>query len=458
MIDSHAHLDFSQFDSDRNIVIHKAFESGIKAIVNIGTDLATSISTVELASRYENIYASIGVHPHDSQNCPNDYIQQIEKMAAEAAGKKIVAIGEIGLDYYRDLSPRDIQRKVFREQIDLALKLKLPIVAHIREAMDDALKILEESGIKRGVLHSFPGNIDEAAQAINMGFHISFAGPITYPKSTRASVAASIPLSRILTETDCPYLSPQVSRGKRNSPDNVRFVVEKLAELFSPYTFDDIDRITSLNAQKLFGFSLEAVPKIIYKIRRSLYINLTNRCSCNCYFCPRIGKGRGYVAGHYLLLKKEPTIKEVLDAIKNEHDFNEVVFCGLGEPTIRLAEMLEIASKLKKAGHFVRLDTNGHGSLINKIDIVPKLKGLIDKVSVSLNAADADTYIKLNKPDRGEEAYHALLKFIKDCVANGISADASVVELPQVNLDDCRKLAGQLGAGFRIRKYSKGDN
>jgi TatD DNase family protein len=453
MIDSHAHLDFSQFDTDRDDVIRTGFENGIEAVINIGTDIESSRRSIALASRFDNIYATVGIHPHDAGTCPRDYLETMRGMIKADNGRKIVAIGEIGLDYYRDLSPRDIQRDIFRNQLTLANELDLPVVVHIREAMEDSLKILTESNVRRGVLHSFPGNSIDSQQGIDLGFFISFAGPITYPKSSRPEVAAALPLSRILVETDSPYLTPQAFRGKRNRPEYVKFVIARLAEIFAPYTFEDIERITSHNARLLFNLPGDKISKIVYKIRQSLYINLTNRCTSNCHFCIRRNMSGGYVAGHYLFLKTEPSAADVLAAIDRENDFVEVVFCGLGEPTLRSKEMLEIAAAIKKRKIPVRLDTNGHGSLINKTDLPQKLVGLIDKASASLNAQDADTYVALCRPDRGKEAYHAMLDFIRGCVAVGIAVEASVVDLPEVDIEACRRLALNLGATFRIRKY-----
>jgi TatD DNase family protein len=447
MIDSHAHLDFSQYDADRDQVIKDGFDNGLEAVVNIGVDLETSRKSIELAEKYDKIYATVGIHPHDSR----DYLKQLENLTSH---KKVVAIGEIGLDYYRDHSPRDIQRRVFREQLDLAVKLDIPVVIHVREAMEDSFKILESSGIKKGVLHSFPGDEIEAKKALEMGFFISFAGPITYPKSTRARVATSLPLSKILAETDAPYLTPQAFRGKRNQPLYVRYVIEKLAETFLPYTFKDIERITSHNARLLFALPQDKDPRIVYKIRRSLYINLTNRCSCNCYFCPRSGSTGGFVSGHYLFLQSEPSLNDVMEAIEQESDFDEVVFCGLGEPTTRLKELLEIAEELKKRRHNIRLNTNGHGSLINKIDLPSKLAGNIDRVSVSLNAPDPDTYLKICRPDGGKEAFDVVLEFIKGCKNAGITTTVSAVDLPEVDIESCRKMASEMGVEFRLRKYS----
>jgi TatD DNase family protein len=287
-----------------------------------------------------------------------------------------------------------------------------------------------------------------------MGFFISFAGPITYPKSTRARVAASLPLSKIVVETDAPYLTPQAFRGKRNQPLYVRYVIEKLAEAFSPYTFEDIERITSHNARLLFALPLEKTPRIVYKIRRSLYINLTNRCSCNCYFCPRSGSTGGFVSGHYLFLKAEPTAEDILEAVERENDFDEAVFCGLGEPTTRLKELLKIADHLKSGGHDIRLNTNGHGSLINKIDLPSRLTGKIDRVSVSLNAPDPDTYLEICRPDGGKETFNAVLEFIRGCRNAGILTTVSAVDLPEVDMESCRRIASEMGVKFRLRKYS----
>jgi TatD DNase family protein len=450
MIDSHAHLDFQQYDKDRHEVIESGFQNGLEALINIGVDLETSRKSIELAEQNDHIYATVGIHPHDSKNVPVNYLDNLKEMVKHP---KVVAVGEIGLDYYRDLSPRDIQKKAFREQLSLARRLDMPVVIHIREAMSDSLKIIEESGLRKGVLHSFPGDENDAKRAIDLGLLISFAGPITYPNSNRPQIASSVPLAKILVETDSPYLTPQAYRGRRNKPEYVRYVIEKLSGLFTPYTFDDIERITSLNARRLFSLPMEKAPKIVYRIRRSLYINMTNRCSCNCYFCPRIA-GDGHVAGHYLLLNTEPSADDILNEIDMHTDFDEVVFCGPGEPTLRLNELLQIAARLKAKGYFIRLNTNGHGSIVNRVDLPMKLPGLIDRVSVSLNAPDADAYERICKPDRGRETFVAVIDFIRGCLANNIDTGVSAVNLPDIDIEACRKLAESLGANFRLRRYN----
>ncbi len=448
MIDTHAHLDFPQFDSDRDRLIEECRDHGVEFIVNIGVDMKSSRASIELAEKYDFIFAAVGFHPHDSKDLDDSKLKEIEIMAAHP---KVVAIGEIGLDYYRNLSPADIQKKAFIQQLELAGSLKLPVILHIRQAMKDCYDILKKSPVKRGILHAFPGDKNEALEGVAMGFHIAFGGPITYPKSRGPETAAAVPLSRIVVETDCPYLSPQAHRGKRNRPDNVKYVIEKLAEVFPRYSYRDIERITSRNAAELLVLPLADPPKIIYEIGDSVYINLTNRCTNNCRFCLRQNRMR--VAGHNLLLDHEPEFDEIILELDKLSDYREIVFCGIGEPTLRADLMLEIARKLKSKNVPIRLNTNGQGSLINKTDLPRKLRGLIDIVSVSLNAQDSRTYSEICRPQFGESAYAAMLKFAGGCRALGVETIFSVVDLPEVDLAACKKIADSMNIPLRVRKY-----
>ncbi len=251
LIDSHAHLNFSQFKNDRDQVIRRALSAGVTTIINVGTDLASSEDSVALAHRYPSVYAAVGIHPHDaSQLSP----KALDRLAALARADKTVAIGEIGLDFYRDLSPRDQQRKAFRQQIRLAIDLHMPVVVHDRDAHAEVLEILKEEQAHRagGVLHCFSGDIHMARQVLDMGFFISFAGPITYGGEKKKTIARQIPLENMLVETDCPFLTPVPHRGKRNEPAYVRYVAEKIAELRG-CSFEDVAEATSLNAMRVFG-------------------------------------------------------------------------------------------------------------------------------------------------------------------------------------------------------------
>ena len=449
MIDTHAHLDFPAFSDDREAVIESCHNNGVNLMVNIGVDLETSKASIALAEKYDYIYAAVGYHPHDSKDLTDDIFDKIAELAKHP---KVVAIGEIGLDFYRDLSPRDIQKKVFIRQLDLAEKLNLPVILHIRQALDETFDILHKRDINRGILHAFPGNKNEALEGVKMGYYVAFGGPITYPKSNRPEVAVAVPRSRILTETDCPYLPPQQFRGKRNQPDYIKYVIEKLTEVFPRYSYHDIERITELNASRALNLPLNDPVKIVYRIGRSIYINLTMRCTNNCYFCPK--NSGHHVAGHNLLLNHEPTEKEILSAIENHHDYDEIVFCGLGEPSLRANLMLSLADTLKSKQVPIRLDTNGQGNVINKTDLAAKMVGLIDSVNVSLNAQDESTYAEICRPQYGGKVYEDVIKFARLCKGHGIETVFSVVDVPEIDVKKCREIAQKEDIPLRVRHYA----
>jgi TatD DNase family protein len=449
MIDTHAHLDFSQYDTDRERVLEECRQNGVQFIINIGVDLQTSKASVELAEKYDFIYASVGYHPHDAKAMTDSVFEEIAQLATHP---KVVAIGEIGLDYYRDMSPRDIQKAAFIRQLQLAERLKKPVVLHIRQAMEPAYEILRKHPANYGVLHAFPGNSNEAKEGINMGYLIAFGGPITYPNSQAPQVAASLSLSEIVTETDCPYLTPQQFRGQRNRPDYVRFVIDKLTEVFPRHSRDDIVRITSKNAARLFNLPVNDSPQLAYMIGKSLYLNLTSRCTNNCYFCPR--NSGFHVAGHNLRLNSEPSESEILSAVEKYPDYDEIVFCGIGEPTLRFELVLALAAKLKKKKRPIRLNTNGQGNLIAKADLPAKLRGYIDSVSISLNAQDETTYTKICRPQFGAKVYLEILKFAGRCKEEGIKTSFSIVTVPEVIVDECQRIADKMGIPLRIRKYA----
>jgi TatD DNase family protein len=253
MIDSHCHLDFKQYDGLRDEVVREANEAGVHTLVNIGVDLATSRLSIELAERFSCVYATVGVHPHDARTLDNTTLAELRRLAAH---KKVVAMGEIGLDFYRDLSPRDIQMKVFREQLELAVELKLPIVIHTRNSFEETLKIVDDFAVdlRGGVFHCFPGDVDDAIRVFEIGFLVGLGGITTFPNSRMARVAAEAPLEKIILETDAPFIAPVPHRGKTNRPAYVRFVRDKIAELrrIDP---DEVERATDLTCRKLYGLA-----------------------------------------------------------------------------------------------------------------------------------------------------------------------------------------------------------
>lgn len=250
LIDTHAHLDSPKFDNDREEVISRALQSGIDTIINIGFNRETIPSTMALAEKYPFIYAVVGWHPTDAIDMKlEEDLAWIETLCSHP---KVVAIGEIGLDYYWDTSPKELQHTVFREQIRLARKLKKPIVIHNRDAHEDVLRILKEEKAEEvgGIMHCFSGSWETAKQCLDMNFYISFGGPVTF-KNARVpkEVLEQVPMNRLLLETDAPYLAPHPHRGQRNESAFVRLVAETAAEI-KGVSLEEIAKITSDNGRR----------------------------------------------------------------------------------------------------------------------------------------------------------------------------------------------------------------
>ncbi|MFC1489632.1 TatD family hydrolase [Candidatus Latescibacterota bacterium] len=251
MIDTHAHLDFKDFDTDRDEVVERAIEAGVSSIINPGCDLATSKKAVKLSETYESVYAAVGIHPNSTSEAkPGDLVE----IARLAENPKVVAIGETGLDFYRDRAPKDIQVRAFRGQLNLARELDLPVIIHFRNVEFEGINLIGADAFKglRGVFHCFGGSPEFAKKVISMGFYLGFDGPLTYKNSDRVEVALEIPLEKCLLETDAPFLTPQKYRGSRNEPSYVNEVAEKMAELKN-CGIDEIIEITGNNARTLFG-------------------------------------------------------------------------------------------------------------------------------------------------------------------------------------------------------------
>ena len=453
LVDSHAHLDGNQFASDLDEVIQRASENDVEYILTVGCDLASSRKSIDLALRYPNIYAAVGIHPHDATQADQSAMNELKEMAQSI--DKVVAIGETGLDFYRDRSPRPVQREAFRLQIRLARELKLPLIIHDRDAHDEVISILkdEKAAEVGGVLHCFSGNLEMARACIDMGFYISFPGTLTYPKNDELrEIARALPIDVAMVETDCPYLSPQKWRGKRNEPAYVRSTAELLAEI-KGLSFDDVARVTSLNSHKLFGIGrIDQSTKIAYVIRNSLYLNITNRCTNSCTFCAKFKDFT--VKGHQLCLDREPDVDEVISAIGDPAKFDEIVFCGYGEPLLRLDLVKEVAGWLKGQNKRVRVNSDGQANLAHGRNILPELEGLIDDISISLNAPDAATYQKHCQSEFGEQGYEAIKIFLVEAKKHIPSVTATAVALPGLDVEACRKIARELGVDFRQREYN----
>lgn len=252
LIDSHVHLDDRRYNNDRDRIIKGLKNDGVELVINIGADLKTSIASVSLAEKYDNVYAAVGVHPHSAKEVDDSTLEILKSFASR---EKVIAIGEIGLDFHYDNSPRDVQRKWFKKQLDLAKEVDLPVVIHSRSATQETFDIIKEAqdGKLRGVLHCYSDSVEIALEYLKLGFYISLAGPVTF-NNTRVlkEVAKIVPLDKLLIETDSPYLTPDPNRGKRNEPAYVRYVAAEIAELRG-MSCDDLIKATNKNTKELFG-------------------------------------------------------------------------------------------------------------------------------------------------------------------------------------------------------------
>ncbi len=474
LIDSHAHMQDESFDADREEVLERACGADVRIIMTAGTDVASSERAVKLAEATDGIYALVGVQPNRLGDAPPDWPERIRELAAH---HKVKGIGETGMDLYRKFTPPDVQREAFVKHLRIARELGLPAVMHSRGAGKEVLDVIESEaggGPVRGIMHCFTGKEPIMRRAVQAGLHISFAGPLTYPISRKnRELLKKVPDSRLLIETDSPFLGAQPVKHRRNEPSYLRFIAGKVAEMrrVSPR---DVARITTLNADDLFDLGVgDRSPKVAYGIRSRLYLNITNRCTNSCTFCPRSWETKGayYVKGHNLRLEGEPSVEEVEDAVGDVSPYREAVFCGFGEPTIRLDVLLEVAKRIRAQGQRVRLDTNGLGSLHHGRNIVPELVEVLDSISVSVNTADAEEYVRLCRPfeaegpagrdgqqsgrrGKGGKAHEALIDFVKEARDRMPEVVVTAVEMPGVDTKAVKRLARDLKVKYRGRAYN----
>ncbi len=458
LVDSHAHIDASDYDGDRRKILERALSKGVGTIIAVGSDLDSSRKTVDIANSFEEVFAAVGVHPHDVKSVANKSAGPIKVLADNA---KVVAIGEIGLDYHYDHSPRKLQKHWFREQIRMAVKIGKPVIVHCRDAGEDVFSILEEERVWRvgGVVHCFTGDAELARKFLGLDLHLGAAGPITFENSDELrSVFADVPIERILVETDSPYLTPPPNRGKRNEPAYTVQVAEKLAEI-KGLTLEDVARATSVNVRRLFKIGPCPVPgTIAYPLSGKLYLNITNRCYNACLFCGLLSD-RVFV-GHDLTLESDPGVEAILEAAGDPDRYEEVVFSGYGEPTTRLEELKQVALELRGRGaKRIRLATNGLGNRVNGRSILPELLGLIDAISVSLQAESPEAYEKVCKTKEIENPYPSVKEFVSEAKRLFGDVEVTAVDMPGIiDIEACEKVAREeLNVSFRRHSFVLAD-
>jgi TatD DNase family protein len=464
-IDSHTHLFYPDFNNDRDEVIRRAIDAGVNYFIVPGTNLETSREAIQLTERYDSIYACVGFHPLDLASVNDAALKEIEELSSHP---KVIAIGEIGLDYYYDASNAELQKEIFKRQIEIAVRKDLPIVIHTRDSMDDAIRIVEEFTaanpqwrsalaipnsrfpVWKGVFHCFSGDAATAYRLLQSGFIVSFPGIVTFKKSSAFETVAKFGYDHIMVETDAPFLSPVPHRGKRNEPSNIPIIAQKVAEACHA-SIDDVARTTTFNAKKLFRIGEPEPPVFTYKLGDALYLNLTIRCDADCIFCDR--KGEAVVKGYNLKITREPSVQEMIEEIQDPTRYSEIVFCGYGEPTIRFDAVKEIAAWVKSKGGRTRLNTDGHGSVINKRNIAPELQNIIDSVSISLNAADPEEYGRLMRLN-GKKYHQAMVDFACEAQRYVPEVVMTVVGMVDIDIEKAKKFVEEeIGVRCRVRPY-----
>jgi TatD DNase family protein len=251
LVDTHAHLSGEEFEGDRDEVVRRALDAGVEAVIDVGTDVASSVKAGGFAERGSAVFASAGIHPHGASKAS---IADLEKIESLLESPKTVAAGEIGLDYHYSFSPHEVQQSLFRRQIEIGLRKNKPLIVHVREAMPDALIILRslDAAPFRGVFHCYGGTLDEAAEVLELGFHISFTGVVTFRNYSGPDIVTAVPLDRLLLETDAPYMTPVPLRGRRNEPAFLGYTARRIAEMRGE-TVESLAAATTRNARTLFG-------------------------------------------------------------------------------------------------------------------------------------------------------------------------------------------------------------
>lgn len=450
MIDTHCHLDLLEEEDFEESVRDPRLEY----ILTVGYDRRTIENALRISSQYPHVYCAIGFHPHEADKVRDEDIEWLKELAKN--NPKVKALGEMGLDFYKNYSDRRKQEEVLRKQISVARELGLPVIIHMRDAEEETIRILKEERAYEvgGIMHCFTGSYETMKRVVDLGFYISYSGILTYKNAESVrEVARKTPTTRILLETDAPFLTPQPLRGRPNRPSYIWYTAKVLSDLIPNTSLEDVDRMVSENAKLILNIGNNGrKDTITYVINNRLYINLTNKCNLHCVFCQRERDRNFMVKGYWVWTTRDPSVEEVIGEIGDPSRYEEVVFCGYGEPTLRFSALKEIAKYVKSKGGKVRVDTNGLLFTFLSKEKLKELKGLVDVWSVSLNAPDEETYEKVCRPTH-KDAFRKVLEFIKEALKEGFEVVVSAVDYPGVDMEKTRRLVEELGAKWKHRHY-----
>jgi TatD DNase family protein len=415
MIDSHLHLDHPAFQDDLEAVLARALSDGISGFVNIGFDRDSARATAALVEKYPFCFGVVGVHPHDAVKWNEPLERELEALLKR---ERLLAVGEIGLDYYYDHSPRDVQRDVFRRMLSLARRARKPVVIHCRDAAADVLEILEAEGTPEGgIFHAFGGDAALARRVVGLGFHVGVGGVVTFKNSSLPEALAEVPFERVVLETDSPYISPHPFRGRRNEPALMRFSADAVARVYG-IPLEEVARRTTDNLVDALDIVPESLPGGVYNLGENVYIHSTD-----------------------------------VDVAAVDAAATTAVICGHTEPIDYIPRFRGVAGALRERGLRVRLLAGARGRVDFEPGVGRDLAGMVDSVTVRFFGATAVQHERTAMTGLGPAAFESLVGLVEECVAAGIETECLFVAAPKVKLDPCRALAERLGTGFAVRKY-----
>jgi TatD DNase family protein len=449
LFDTHCHLCSDALFDCVEDVIERASRSGVSQIMVPGIDAESSCRAAALASCHEGVWAAAGVHPNSLGESTDCDFSTVKRLLLEPG---VIAVGETGLDFYREDVPAPVQRDWLHRHIDLAADLGYPLILHSRSAEEDLLDELPSCMDSPVILHCYTGIADTACRAGDRGFYVGFAGPLTYRANEhlRESVR-HLPGDRILVETDSPYLSPEPFRGRRNEPERILLIAEAIASARGILVADALDMLweNSLNAFQLGGEKGKRTD-LLYRLGNSLYANISGECNCDCIFCLRFRQTG--IGGYHLEHVEEPSVERLVRSFEMLEPgwFDEIVFCGFGEPTTRPGLLVQLAGISRCKGYSTRLDTNGLALELMPVERARELLVMFDFVSVSLNESSAEAYARICRTCYSDP-WSSHLRFIRLAVECGCRTTLTAVRYPGVDLEGTAALAKELGLPFRIR-------
>jgi len=454
-IDSHAHLFDRKFEADLDRVLDRARAAGVERVVTLGDTVENSKRAIALALRHPMILAAVGVHPHHARDWNGTTEQTITRFTETP---RVVAIGEIGLDYHYNPDSAVVQRRVFRNQLALARELDMPVSIHCREAYDDLIEDIQTEKAENvgGVVHCFTGSLDDAKSLIDQGFYLGVGGTITFPNAEPLRfVVQQVGIDYVVLETDSPYLAPQTKRGRRNEPAHLPYTARVVADL-TGHGYRDVARTTRYNTLRAFRLSRDLQPQPVFVWEGNIYVNLTNDCTNDCSFCHK--QGEGIARGVRLTVPEPPPAEAVLRCLEDEQfeHYDSVVFSGMGEPTLRLETLIHVAKVLREKGKRITLETNGQADLGRKHSAIDELEGVVDTLRVSLNAPDRETYNALCHPEDPERAFDGIVSFLKAAKGRFPEVAATTIELPEIDIEKVRHLAeDEIGVPLLVRPFER---